>query len=139
MIIRRFNSDIQRVMKQRLCFVKNIKPGQTKSGEDYVEFQCEIPGQYMVDQFDELKELSESGDEQQLPPVNLKVSVFDIQQSNPEFEFNDDTRLIDAKISRVGRAFGNYYFNASSLTLSDGNVDENGEFTNVNVITGVVK
>lgn len=139
MIIRRFNSDIQRVMKQRLCFVKNIKPGQTKSGEDYVEFQCEIPGQYMVDQFDELKELSESGDEQQLPPVNLKVSVFNIQQSNPEFEFNDDTRLIDAKISRVGRAFGNYYFNASSLTLSDGNVDENGEFTNVNVITGVVK
>lgn len=139
MIIRRFNSDIQRVMKQRLCFVKNIKPGQTKSGEDYVEFQCEIPGQYIVDQFDELKELSESGDEQQLPPVNLKVSVFNIQQSNPEFEFNDDTRLIDAKISRVGRAFGNYYFNASSLTLSDGNVDENGEFTNVNVITGVVK
>lgn len=139
MIIRRFNSDIQRVMKQRLCFVKNIKPGQTKSGEDYVEFQCEIPGQYMIDQFDELKELSESGDEQQLPPVNLKVSVFNIQQSNPEFEFNDDTRLIDAKISRVGRAFGNYYFNASSLTLSDGNVDENGEFTNVNVITGVVK
>ena len=139
MIIRRFNSDIQRVMKQRLCFVKNIKPGQTKSGEDYVEFQCEIPGQYMVDQFDELKELSESGDEQQLPPVNLKVSVFNIQQSNPEFELNDDTRLIDAKISRVGRAFGNYYFNASSLTLSDGNVDENGEFTNVNVITGVVK
>lgn len=139
MIIRRFNSDIQRVMKQRLCFVKNIKPGQTKSGEDYVEFQCEIPGQYMIDQFDELKELSESDDEQQLPPVNLKVSVFNIQQSNPEFEFNDDTRLIDAKISRVGRAFGNYYFNASSLTLSDGNVDENGEFTNVNVITGVVK
>lgn len=139
MIIRRFNSDVQRVMKQRLCFVKNIKPGQTKSGEDYVEFQCEIPGQYMIDQFDELKELSESGDEQQLPPVNLKVSVFNIQQSNPEFEFNDDTRLIDAKISRVGRAFGNYYFNASSLTLSDGNVDENGEFTNVNVITGVVK
>lgn len=139
MIIRRFNSDIQRVMKQRLCFVKNIKPGQTKSGEDYVEFQCEIPGQYMIDQFDELKELSESDGEQQLPPVNLKVSVFNIQQSNPEFEFNDDTRLIDAKISRVGRAFGNYYFNASSLTLSDGNVDENGEFTNVNVITGVVK
>lgn len=139
MIIRRFNSDIQRVMKQRLCFVKNIKPGQTKSSEDYVEFQCEIPGQYMIDQFDELKKLSESGDEQQLPPVNLKVSVFNIQQSNPEFEFNDDTRLIDAKISRVGRAFGNYYFNASSLTLSDGNVDENGEFTNVNVITGVVK
>ena len=98
-----------------------------------------IRDRYMVDQFDELKELSESGDEQQLPPVNLKVSVFNIQQSNPEFEFNDDTRLIDAKISRVGRAFGNYYFNASSLTLSDGNVDENGEFTNVNVITGVVK
>ena len=139
MIIRRFNSDIQRVMKQRLCFVKNIKPNQTKTGEDYVEFQCEIPGQYMVDQFDELKELQESNEEQNLPPVNLKVSVFDVQQSNPEFEFNDDTRLIDAKISRVGRAFGNYYFNASSLTLSDGNVDENGEFTNVNVITGVVK
>lgn len=139
MIIRRFNSDIQRVMKQRLCFVKNIKPNQTKAGEDYVEFQCEIPGQYMIDQFDELKELQESNEEQNLPPVNLKVSVFDVQQSNPEFEFNDDTRLIDAKISRVGRAFGNYYFNASSLTLSDGNVDETGEFTNVNVITGVVK
>lgn len=139
MIIRRFNSDIQRVMEQRLCFVKNIKPNQTKSGDDYVEFQCEIPGQYMVDQFDELKELSESGEEQLLPPVHLKVSVFCVQQSNPEFEFNDNTRLIDAKISYVGRAFGNYYFNASSLVLSDGEVDDNGEFTNVNVITGVVK
>ena len=139
MIIRRFNNDIQRVMKQRLCVVKNIKPNQTKSGDDYVEFQCEIPGQYMIDQFDELKELRESGEDQPLPTVNLKVSVFGVQQSNPDFEFNDNTRLIDAKISRVGRAFGNYYFNASSLTLSDGEVDDNGEFTNVNVITGVVK
>lgn len=139
MIIRRFNDDIQRVMKQRLCFVKNVKPNQTKAGEDYVEFQCEMPGEYLVDQFSELKELSENRDDQPLPPVHLKVSVFNVQQSNPDFEFNDDTRLIDAKISRVGRAFGNYYFNASSLTLSDGNVDDNGEFTNVNVITGEVK